>query len=446
MNVNPFRFGRARLGLGLGLYALGLAAHAQTVVFQESFTGGLGQFTSSGSVTVGNSGASMAGSFGGTDGSVISIPINTQGFTSLTLSYDRVTSGLDSGEAGIAEYTVNGSTFTAVESIRTASGRVSFNLAQAATNQTALRLRFRISASLSSESYAVDNIRLEGVNGEPPPPPPPPPPPTGFQRGPDPTVSSLEASAGPFAVATTTVASGSGFGGGTIYYPTNTTEGPFAAIVVAPGFTETQSNVNWWGPRLASHGFVVITINTNSTSDQPASRATQMIAALNRVVTLSQTSGNPIFGKVDPNRRGVMGHSMGGGGTLIAARDNPSLKAAIPFAPWNSSTTNFSGIQVPTMIIACENDSIAQVSSHASPFYNSLTDAIKKAFLEIAGGSHSCANSGNSNTRILGKYGVSWMKRFMDEDTRYSPFLCGAPHQTDLSGSTISEYRDNCPY
>jgi triacylglycerol lipase len=140
-----------------------------------------------------------------------------------------------------------------------------------------------------------------------------------------------------------------------------------------------------------------------------------------------------------------MGHSMGGGGTLIAARDNPSLKAAVPLAPWNTST-NFSSVQVPTLVVACESDTIASVDSHASPFYNNIPSSTKKAYLEINNGSHMCPITGNSYTRILGKYGVSWMKRFLDNDTRYSQFLCGAPHQADVAGTTLSEYRENCPY
>ncbi len=264
------------------------------------------------------------------------------------------------------------------------------------------------------------------------------------QLGPDPTNAALEAARGPFTVATTTV-TGVGYRRGTIYYPTGVT-GPFSTIAVAPGFTESQSAINWWGPRIASHGFVVITIDTNSTSDRPPARATQLMAALNHLVTLSNTSGNAIFGKVDANRRGVMGHSMGGGGTLIAAQNNPSLKAAIPFAPWNSGSTNFSGIQVPTLVIACESDNIAPVGQHALPFYNSIPTTVDKAYAEINNGSHSCANSGNSNQAMLGKYGVSWAKLFMDGDTRYSPFLCGAQHVTDVGGTVFSRYLEDCPY
>ncbi len=269
-----------------------------------------------------------------------------------------------------------------------------------------------------------------------------------YPRGPDPTVAMLEADLGPFDVDTMYVSSWvSGFDGGTAFYPTNTSEGPFAAIAICPGYTATSSSIDWWGPRLASNGFVVIVIDTNSIYDQPRSRAAQLMAALNYIVDKNNSSSSPIYGLVDPNRLGVMGHSMGGGGTLIAADNNPQLKAAIPLAPWNLSD-NFSSVTVPTMIVACENDTIAPVFSHASPFYNSFSTSLKKAFLEIDNGTHFCVVNGNSHYEILGKYGVSWMKRFLDNDTRYSPFLCGEPHEDDLDGyfSEISEYRENCPY
>ena len=430
----------AKAVLVTGGLLLSMAAQAQVVVFEEVFSAGLGKFTSVGSVSTSSGNARMSGSYS-TDGAITSIAISTVGFTALKLSFDRTTSGLDYGESGIAEFSTNGSTYTVVESIRTASGRITFNLPTSAQNQSGLRLRFRVNASSSTETNTVDNIRLEGTSG------------TGggttnpFEKGPAPSVTSVEASTGPFTYTTTNVSSWSAdnYGGGTIYHPTNVT-GPFAAIAISPGFTGTQSTMSWFGPRLASNGFVVITIDTNSTSDQPPSRATQLMAALNQLKTFSNTSSHPLYRKVDPNRLGVMGHSMGGGGTLIAAKDNPTLKAAIPLAPWNTST-NFSTVQVPTLIVACEIDDVAAVSSHASPFYNSIPSTTKKAFLEMNNGDHYCVMTGNANYRYMGKYAVSWMKRFMDNDTRYSQFLCGAPHQTDLANtSVISEYRENCPY
>lgn len=265
----------------------------------------------------------------------------------------------------------------------------------------------------------------------------------GYERGPDPTTSWLERSSGPYSVRTSSVSSYvSGFGGGTIHYPTGTS-GTMGVIAVVPGFISPESSIRWWGPRIASHGFVVITISTNSGYDSPDSRANQLNAALDYAVSQSNSSSSPIYGMIDSSRRGVMGWSMGGGGALKAAADDSSMMAALPQAPYYSGSNNFNRISTPTLIIACENDSTASVSRHASPFYNAIPSSTDKAFLEVNNGSHSCANSGNSNSDILGKYGVAWMKRFIDLDNRYDQFLCGPNHESPYA---ISEYRDTCNY
>lgn len=254
-----------------------------------------------------------------------------------------------------------------------------------------------------------------------------------YERGPAPTNASIEASRGTFAIAQTTVARQSGFGGGTIYYPTTTTAGTFGAVAISPGFTATQSSVAWLGPRLASQGFVVITINTLSTLDQPDSRGSQLLAALDYL-----TGSSSVRTRIDATRLGVMGHSMGGGGSLAAARTRPALQAAVPMTPWHG-TKSWSTVRVPTMIIGAENDTVAPVASHAEPFYTSMSSAPEKAYLEVNNATHSAPTEGGSVT--VAKYALSWLKRFIDNDTRYDQFLCPAP-----SGSTIQEYRATCPH
>lgn len=261
-----------------------------------------------------------------------------------------------------------------------------------------------------------------------------------FQRGPDPSVSFLEARTGPYAVRTRSVSSwSSGFGGGTIHYPTGTT-GTMAAIVVIPGFVSAESSIEWWGPKLASHGFVVMTIDTNTGFDQPPSRARQINNALDYLLNQNSSRFSPINGMIDEDRLGVIGWSMGGGGTLRVAEEG-RLDAVIPLAPWD--TTNFRDVRTPALIIACESDVVAPVFQHASPFYNEIPDSTPKAFVEIDGGSHYCGNGGGIYNDVLSRFGVSWMKLHLDKDTRYSQFLCGPNHEADRD---ISEYRGNCPY
>jgi alpha-beta hydrolase superfamily lysophospholipase len=263
------------------------------------------------------------------------------------------------------------------------------------------------------------------------------------QNGPEPTAAMLEAPLGPFDVAEATVKriDANGFGGGTIYYPA--ARGTYATIAIAPGFTGYQSSLAWLGPKLASHGFVAIIIDTFTTSDQPAPRAQQLIAALRQVSELSASRRSPLHGKVDKRRLGVMGHSMGGGGALIAARDLPELKASIPLMPWNPDKNI--ATEVPTLIIACERDTIAQNSAHSIPFYDALPNTLSKAYLELKGQSHFCPQL-PPNYPLMGRYAIAWMKRFLDNDVRYAAFLCGDAHQVVASSDKFSAHRSTCPF
>lgn len=259
----------------------------------------------------------------------------------------------------------------------------------------------------------------------------------GFAQTSDPTSSSLNATAGPLSVSTASVSLPRGFGGGTIYYPT--TQARYGVIAISPGFTATETSIAWLGRRIATHGFVVITLNTLTTLDQPASRANQLMAALSYVVN---SSSSAVKARIDTARLAVAGHSMGGGGALIAARDNPTLKASYPLTPWNSSTS-FSTVRVPTMIIGADGDTIAPVATHARPFYASLPGTTTKAYGELNNGTHFSPNSTNTP---IGRYGVAWMKRFVDGDTRYSTFLCGAEHTRYATSLVFDRYNQNCPY
>ncbi|MFJ9208940.1 alpha/beta hydrolase [Streptomyces sp. NPDC102264] len=256
-----------------------------------------------------------------------------------------------------------------------------------------------------------------------------------YERGPAPTVASIEADRGPYAVSQTPVARGavSGFGGGTIYYPTSTADGTFGAVAVVPGFTGTQSSLAWLGPRIASQGFVVFTIDTVTVLDQPASRGGQLLAALDYL-----TGGSAVSGRIDRARLGVMGHSMGGGGALEAAKSRTSLKAAVPLTAWSLDRT-WPEVRTPTLVVGADGDTVAPVASHSEPFYTSLPGSLDKAYLELKGATHNAPNTPNTT---IAKYSVSWLKRFIDNDTRYEQFLCPLPQP----GPAIAEYRGNCPH
>ena len=254
-----------------------------------------------------------------------------------------------------------------------------------------------------------------------------------YQRGPDPTIAMIEATHGPFATASASVPAGHGFNGGTVYYPTDTSLGTWGAVAIVPGYTALFANEEaWMGPWLSSFGFVVIGIETNSRTDFDVARGTELLAALNYLTTQS-----PVRSRVDPNRLSVLGHSMGGGGVVYATEHQPSLKAAVALAPFSPSQ-NMSTDKVPTMVIGGQKDTVV-TPTYLSGLYATLPKTTQSDFVQIAGASHIYyTHPNNVEMKVL----IPWLKIFLDNDTRYTQFLC--PKLPDPT--TISEYLPKCPY
>ncbi|MER7586336.1 ricin-type beta-trefoil lectin domain protein [Micromonospora sp. NPDC127501] len=253
-----------------------------------------------------------------------------------------------------------------------------------------------------------------------------------YQRGPDPTRTSVTAVNGPFANTSVSVPTGYGFNGGRIYYPTDTSQGTFGAIAISPGYTALFSaELAWMGPWLASHGFVVIGIETNSRNDFDTARGTQLLAALDYL-----TQQSPVRDRVDPNRLAVAGHSMGGGGALSAATRRSSLKAVVGIAPYSPSS-NLANDRVPTMIFSGQADTVV-TPSYATGLYNSLPATTESVYLEVAGADHGFM-VGRSNP-VMVRTMLPFVKMFIDNDTRYSQFLCPL-----LDSSGVVTYRSTCP-
>ncbi|MCW5890607.1 MAG: DUF4215 domain-containing protein [bacterium] len=262
---------------------------------------------------------------------------------------------------------------------------------------------------------------------------------TDYAKGPDPTVGSLLVT-GPYATASVSVPSSvAGFGGGVIYYPLDTSEGTYGAVVFAPGFLANSSHYSWLGERIASHGFVVFLINTNGPLDNAVSRGQQILAARTYLLTSSAVTA-----RLDPARLAVAGHSMGGGGSLEAAKITSGLRAVIPMQPFNSNWTNWNGVTAPTLIIGSDGDTTAPVGTYAIPFFDSIPGTTQKAYIELRNALHrepvNTAFDGAENP-VHAMYTVVWLKVFVDDDARYAPFLCPNPGPSDA----IRDFRIDCP-
>jgi dienelactone hydrolase len=209
----------------------------------------------------------------------------------------------------------------------------------------------------------------------------------------------------------------SGVDSSTVWYPSDA-DPPFAGVAVVPGFVSPESSIRQWGPFLASHGIVAVTIGVPGT-DQPNVRATKLLGTLEGLKAENTRSGSPLMGKLDLTRLGLAGWSMGGGGTLIAASKTPSLKAVVSFAAWGP--TGGRNNTVPALMFEGTNDALA--AGMSEPFYRDVPETTPKMVFEVQGAPHEVANNPKNSNGIIGSYGLSWFKVFLEGDERYRQFL-----------------------
>ncbi|MAV32112.1 MAG: hypothetical protein CMQ02_01650, partial [Gammaproteobacteria bacterium] len=225
------------------------------------------------------------------------------------------------------------------------------------------------------------------------------------------------------------------FSDATVYYPADKVQG-FGGVVISPGFFERQENISWWGNYLASHGFAVITLDTNELNDLPPLRAEALKSAIGLLRGENSRQGSAVRGKILEDSMAVMGHSMGGAGALLLANENSNeIKAAIPFTAGGLRNANFSAVAVPTLVIAGEIDRLAPVNEHAWSHYQTLTKAAPRMYMEVGGGNHFIANTAEvENERLrpnidvhelVGGMAVAWLKLFLDGEEEYRELLFG---------------------
>lgn len=231
---------------------------------------------------------------------------------------------------------------------------------------------------------------------------------------------------------------GNDYYGSTIYYPENTS-GLLPSIIIIPGYANPELSIQAWGSFLASHGIVCMTIGTNSIWDEVIDRKEALQDALISLKAENNRTNSLLFNKLDTNLIALGGWSMGGGGAQLVAAEDPNLKAILAFCPWidpsvvSPSLLNHSA---PILIFSGQIDVVAPPGTHADIQYNYTPSSTKKLKYEVFGGGHTIANTPLGGFGEVGRMGLSWLKKYLVNDSCYCPLLLGIP-------TTASDYETN---
>jgi predicted dienelactone hydrolase len=253
------------------------------------------------------------------------------------------------------------------------------------------------------------------------------------------TLEQRASQCGPYAVQmyNTGFADSPAYGDAVIYYPGATATAPYPVVAFAPGWQEVHTGFVTWGWFLASHGFVVIIFTMNDGNDLPSLRATALKASLDTLKAEHARAGSPLQGKLDATKFAFMGHSMGGGGALIASKGTTTVKAVIGLQPFGEQTDTFGDVAVPTLTLTGEKDSLAAPARHGKRFYDSIPAGTKKVYAEFDEMGHSFANDLFTTStftpadvpvaRASARMSLAWLKVYVVGDESYRPLIKNDP-------------------
>lgn len=196
----------------------------------------------------------------------------------------------------------------------------------------------------------------------------------------------------------TVVRSGGSTFAATVHYPAvaaasgsavDLANGPYPIVAFGHGFVTPVAQYASTAAHLASWGCIVVLPETQgSILPSHSAFADDLVSALDWFAAQGSVAGSPWAGAVAGDRRGVMGHSMGGGCALIAADRDPSIRCVVPMSAAEtnpSSTTACLGVSTATRIINGSQDTIVSPSTNVPMFANLRGPS---QLVTIAGGFH----------------------------------------------------------
>ena len=197
---------------------------------------------------------------------------------------------------------------------------------------------------------------------------------------------------------------GSGGGAGRqiqteIYYPAAAAgnnvaiaAGSFPVIVFGHGFAMSwDAYQNIW-EHYAALGYILAFARTEgSLIPSPSHNDFGLDLRLigEKMTAENNNSASPFYQKINGNIA-IMGHSMGGGATILAAANNTNIKAIIGLAPAETNPSAIAAapnVSVPAIIFSGSSDGVTPPADHHIPIYNGLVSTCK-TFVSVIGGGH----------------------------------------------------------
>lgn len=210
---------------------------------------------------------------------------------------------------------------------------------------------------------------------------------------------------------------GSGGGAGRqiqseIYYPSSTagndvaiSAGEFPYMVFGHGFVMTWDSYQNFIDHYVPLGYVLVFPRTEGGISPVHQDFALDLSIVGTKMEALSTDVSSFFYQAWNGKKAVMGHSMGGGSSFLAASQNTAgFDILVGFAPAEttpSAISASSSISIPALIFSGTEDAVTPPQDHHQPMYDSLSNVCKH-FISITGGGH-CYFANSSTTCDFGE-------------------------------------------
>lgn len=217
---------------------------------------------------------------------------------------------------------------------------------------------------------------------------------------------------------------GFGSGGGTgrqiqteVYYPAltagdNTTivDSIFPLLVFGHGFAMSwDAYANIW-QRYASQGYILAFPRTEGSifpSPSHADFGSDLALVNQKMVANTLPNSSSLTGHIS-SKNAILGHSMGGGATILSSTNNTTLTTLICLAPAETTPSAIqaaTNVTVPSLLFSGDGDGVTAPANDHQPIFYGLS-SIDKYFVSILGGGH-CFFANQNSACDLGEQSTS---------------------------------------
>ncbi len=252
-----------------------------------------------------------------------------------------------------------------------------------------------------------------------------------------------------------------------IYYPSDIagndvdpSNGEHPVIIFGHGFAMVwDAYANIW-ETLVPQGYILVFPRTEGGLSPSHSEFGEDLRIIAQAMQLEGYDNGSLFFTHVSDRTAIMGHSMGGGASMLAGENNTDIATIIGLAPAEtnpSAEQAAANVSVPTLILSADEDAVTPPVDHHLPIYNNL-GASCNYFINIIGGAHcyyantnfncdfgesasggSISISRSEQQNIMFRYIIPWLDLYLNG-------TCGnaSVFESDLANDADVTFQSSC--